>query len=240
VPEPLDGVVEAILARPAPILLPDTSSLLNVFEAATPEEKKVPLQIIAASLDFLGRLNMTPPTLHCVLAQVVEEEWLRHCAKGREQCLQAIRRVDESISHLYAVSASMGSAPAGPLIQFSGLRIAERLSDVVEQILLKAKVIENNESFVRGALRRIAGKNAPAAAGRFNESDCLLIEQYLELSRRLRIAGFSEALVFVSSNTRDFGEPRAPKPPLDREFSEHGIHFAHNLAGALAALAHPA
>jgi hypothetical protein len=95
-------------------------------------------------------------------------------------------------------------------------------------------VIAGNDSFHSKAGMRIFAGDAPAKPGKkvIEANDCLLIEQYLELSRSLRSSGFTHRCVFVTSNTRDFGEPRAPRPPLDREFAIAKIDFVYDLAAA--------
>jgi|SRR6185437_2044243 len=236
-PEPIDQVIQAILISPAPIVLPDTSSLLNILEAATPDERVSP-NIVPAALKFLVRLQLSPPTLHIALAQVVEEEWLRHHASKKEKAIASIRRADDRISFLWSIASAMSSAPAEPYVQFHGLQIAQRLHDLAEQIVGRARVIQTNEDFQSAAGIRIYSGNAPATPGKkvTEASDCLLIEQYLELCRRLRSAGFTDRCVFVTSNTRDFGEPKAPRPPLDREFERAEIDFVYDLAAASALL----
>ncbi|MGH9614815.1 MAG: hypothetical protein ACRD4P_17255 [Bryobacteraceae bacterium] len=116
-PEPIEQVVQEILTSPAPLVLPDTSSLLNILEAVTPEEK-VSSNVVPAALGFLSRLQVTPPTLHIAVAQVVEEEWMRHHGSKQEKAAAAIRRADDRISFLWSIAASMSSAPRGPYIQF--------------------------------------------------------------------------------------------------------------------------
>ena len=175
---------------------------------------------------------MSPCTLHIVLAQVVEEEWLRHHATKQEKAVTSIRRADERISFLCGIASDMNSAPKAPYTQFSGLQIAQRLHDVAEEIVSRAMVIESSADFQSKAAKRIYGGIAPATPGKIEANDCLLVEQYLELCRRLRAAGFNHRCVFVTSNTRDFGEPRAPRPPLDQEFASAKIDFVYDLAAA--------
>jgi PIN domain len=232
-PESIERIAQAILALPAPVLLPDTSSLLNILEAATPEERVSP-NIVPAALAFLSRLQKAPPTLHIVLAQVVEEEWLRHHESKRERAVTSIHRADERISSLWSIASIMNSAPAALYIQFSGLQIAQRLHDTAEQIVKRAMVIESNDDFHSKAGMRIYAGKAPAKPGKkvTEANDCLLVEQYLELCRRLRAARFTYPCVFVTSNTHDFGEPKAPRPPLDQEFASAKIDFVYDLAAA--------
>jgi hypothetical protein len=230
-PESIERIAQAILALPAPVLLPDTSSLLNILEAATPEERVSP-NIVPAALTFLGRLQSKPPTLHVVLAQVVEEEWLKLHLEKHKRAAASIRHADERISFLWSIASVMGSAPPGGYVQFSGQRIAERLHDIAENIVRYARVVESNEDFQKAAGLRIGAGFAPAAPRRPEYEDCLLIEQYLELCRHLRVGGFTYPCVFITSNTRDFGEPKAPRSPLDQEFVSAKIDFVYDLAAA--------
>src|SRR5438445_5757321 len=54
------------------------------------------------------------------------------------------------------------------------------------------------------AMRRVSAGVAPATKGRESATDCLIVETYLHVSRLLRAGGFDQAIVFVTTNTRDF------------------------------------
>ena len=231
--EPIGAIVDAILASPAPVVMPDTTSMLNIIETSIHDER-VSANIIPAVLSFLSRLQATPSSLHLVLSHVVEQEWLRHHESTKKRAVASIRHVDQGISYLFGIAANMRSAPAEPYIQFSGLQIAQRLHSVAEQVIGLARVIANEEKFQSAMGIRTVSCGAPASPNRPEPNDCLLIEQYLELCRRLRAAGFRQRCIFVTSNTRDFGEPKAPRPPLDREFLDAEIDFVYDFASAAA------
>src|ERR1017187_10278703 len=72
--EPIGAIIDAILAAPAPVVMPDTASLLNIIEASIHDER-VSANLIPAVLSFLSRLQATPGNLHIVLSHVVQQEW---------------------------------------------------------------------------------------------------------------------------------------------------------------------
>jgi hypothetical protein len=233
--EPIEQVIAKILSFPAPVVMPDTASLLNIIEASTQEERVSP-NIIPAAVSFLDRLQATPSTLHIVLSHVVEEEWARHHESKEKKAIASIRSEDARIAFLYSIASSMTSAPPEPYVQFSGLQIAQRLHSVAEQLIGHARIIGNNQEFVSAVGDRFVHDKAPASSTRKEVNDCLLIEQYLALCRRLCAAGFTQRCIFVTSNTRDFGQPKAPCQPLDREFRESDIDFVYDFAAAHALL----
>jgi hypothetical protein len=197
-PEAINAIVQAILASPAPVLMPDTCSLLNVLETPTPDENVSP-NIVPATQALLARLQANPATLWMVVAQTVEEEWQRHRENKRDRAIRSIRSADERISFLWSIASSMASAPAGPHIQFAGLQIAQRLHEIAERIIRTAKVIQADDAFHAAAGIRIVAGRAPATAGKKPEvNGCVLIEQYLALCRGLRAAGFTERLLTIS------------------------------------------
>lgn len=234
-PETIDSIAGIILASPAPVLMPDTASLLNLLEVPMPDEKVSPNNIPAA-LTILSRMRATPPSLHVILAYVVEEEWQRHHTKKQDTVSNSIRKVDERISFLWGIASSMSSAPAAPYIQFAALRLAQRLHSIAEEILHLARVIGSEDQFHSAAGTRIAKDHAPASAGKPEFADCVLTEQYLALCRRLRASGCNGRCIFVSSNVHDFGQPGAPRAPLNSEFSSTGIDFVYDFAAANALL----
>jgi hypothetical protein len=231
-PESVDAIAAAILSAPAPVILPDTSSLLNVLEAPTPDERVSP-NVIPAAITLSARAQANPAKLWVVVSEYVEEEWLRHHTKKRDRAVASIRHQDERISYPWSIASSMASAPAAPCLQFAGLQIGQRLHSVAADLIRSARVIGKDGAFDAAAGRRIAQDHAPASRGKSEFYDCVLIEQYLALCRRIRDRGFDQRCVFVSSNVRDFGEPLAPRPPLDAEFASAGLDYVYDLAAAM-------
>jgi hypothetical protein len=76
---------------------------------------------------------------------------------------------------------------------------------------------------------------APSARGKSESKDCLIIEHYLKLVTDLRAAGFVERVVFVSSNSNDYGKPTALRPPLDTQFGTAEIEYVNNFQWAVTA-----
>jgi hypothetical protein len=79
----------------------------------------------------------------------------------------------------------------------------------------------------------------PAAIGKREAPDCLIIETCLALCRSLRSHGFRERCVFVSSNKADFyaeGSPLRPHEDLAGECSAIDLRFALAFDHALSIL----
>lgn len=171
-----------------------------------------------------------------MVAQTVVNEWGRHHALKRESAEKAFRATDELVALAWSIAHNLASAPDRPVVQFAGLRLGERLHDMVEEVLQNAPVIADDDQYAAAAGIRVRNGLAPASLVKPEFADCLLIEQHLALCRELRSSGFNKPCVFVCSNVKDFGEPKAPRPPLDREFAQCGITFVYDLAAADALL----
>jgi len=63
--------------------------------------------------------------------------------------------------------------------------------------------------------------------------DCTILEEYLEVSRQVRQAGFAKKLVFCTSNTKDYCQTGGGLfPALAAEFQTVGLVFTHDLPWA--------
>jgi hypothetical protein len=60
--------------------------------------------------------------------------------------------------------------------------------------------------------------------------DCVIVEEYLELTRQLRAIGFTKKCVFCTSNVNDYGPPH---PALVTDFAAVNLIFTTNLPWAV-------
>jgi hypothetical protein len=80
---------------------------------------------------------------------------------------------------------------------------------------------------------------APSSKGKPEYKDCHIVEHFLELARMLRSGGLTEKIVFVSSNTEDYGKGPDGRPPLDAEFRAVQLQFVTDIAWAESQLPPP-
>ncbi len=83
------------------------------------------------------------------------------------------------------------------------------------------------------AHKRLVNCIASASKGKAEYKDCFILEQYIDLAKKLKAEGFSKTIVFVSSNHMDFGKPFDTREDLHVEFSDAGIQYVGDLQSAI-------
>lgn len=229
-PKTIETLSRAILGSPAPVLLLDTSSVLDIIRAGGRE--RCPPGLIPAALEMIGRASKSPPGIWMVAAELVQKEWHNNCERVELDSRKRINELDQDIKALTAVLAHLGSALTESVPNFSGYAVESILKKVAANLLYAATVLQGNDRCSIAANRRAIFGSAPASKGKNSLKDCMIIEHYISLCRQLREAGFGSKCVFVSSNVNDFGKGGGPLPPLDEDFRAVGIEYVTDLAWA--------
>jgi hypothetical protein len=132
------------------------------------------------------------------------------------------------------------SVVSGMRSEFEPLQIEAQLNSLVGTLLGSVVWLDTDVfEILSAAHRRSASNLRPASKGKRERPDCLIIESYFALCRRLRAEGFFGKAVFVSANKNDFcaeGLPLTFHADLAEPCSECGIEFAINFGHALSIL----
>lgn len=227
-----------LLAAPVPVLPLDTASIADVVRQ--PMRARVPVQAISACATLSRKATAMPRQVCVIAAEPVVDEWLRvrDSEQGRaedavselERSLRAWRAAFEQVFPVVAPDSAVDRR----LFSF-----VPQLTRLAQELIESALVLRLDVDSVMRARNRSKALLAPASKGKRETEDCVIIEQYFAFCREARAIGFRERIVFVTSNTTDYGEPAQPKPPLDAEFRAVGLTLAHNLAHALALITAP-
>ncbi len=111
------------------------------------------------------------------------------------------------------------------------LKISEYLQNIVKEFHNHALILQRDDECDRKAHDRVECNHAPLTRGKSESKDCLIIEHYLKLVNNLRESSFSKNIVFITSNTTDFGKPQTP--PLDTQFDSNNIIYCNNFQWAI-------
>ena len=229
-PKTIETLSRVILGSPAPVLLLDTSSVLDIIRAGGRE--RCPPGLIPAALEMIGIASKSPPGLWIVAAELVQSEWNDNCERVERDTRKRINELDQDIEALSAVLTHLGSVRPEGVPNFSGYAIESMLKGVTVNLLCAATMLQGDDRCSMSANRRAILGCAPASKGRNALKDCMIIEHYISLCRQLGEAGFESKCVFVSSNVNDYGKGGRPLSPLDEDFRAVGIEYATDLAWA--------
>jgi hypothetical protein len=249
-PISIGEVEHRILAQPAPILFLDTCALLDVLRVAS-ERESAPHRIVPAVQKVAAKATASPRELWLLGAARLDVEWNDNVQGVLDGIERHIARVDRSLARLHAATHAVSSIHTeirgGDLKFFAAVRapqvapfeLPKRLREICESVLEILIRLSPDADVLAAADRRIMAGLKPAAIGKREAPDCLIIETCLALCKSLRSRGFAERCAFVSSNKSDFyadGSPLRPHEDLAGECAALSLHFALAFDHALSVL----
>ena len=213
---------------PRPVLLLDTCALLDILRA--PYRAQVPSGVVQAAASIVKSFDRGAPEVWVITTKLIAQEWRNNVHTVRGELDTHLKRLDRELAKASSSAAQLGIGTrfVGP----TSLGLSEHLFNLSEGLLNTSIQLTGTERFHQKAMHRLLHNHAPASKGKGEPQDCLIIEQYLDLSRELRQQAYSEKIIFVSSNTKDYGRPGELRFPLAGDFKDHGIEFATSLAWA--------
>ncbi|MGC8644008.1 MAG: hypothetical protein ACP5XB_29465, partial [Isosphaeraceae bacterium] len=189
----IDEAVEKILGAELPVLFLDTCVLLDIIRAPLrPAQLRGCLQ---AALELRHLAGVPPIRCLLVVASFVPGEWLTH-AEAEVQNLRAhLNDFDEEASLLHGFCNLVGITPSFPKPEYGVLSLAEKLHDVSRQLLDGSLSLEPDHACIIRAYGRATTYSPPSRKGG-EVKDSTIVEECLEVSRRLEAADFLPKKVF--------------------------------------------
>jgi hypothetical protein len=218
---------DALLAAGVPILIPDTCVLLDLVRAPIRDAFSEADGQTALSLLELAEAG----AISVAIPDKVRSEYEENVGRVQEETKEALTRTTEALERMLRRLTSIGGehafqAPAVAPFAVHGRTLAERF-------LARAVPFDGGDEERLKAVNRMARAIRPAQKGKDSLGDCLITENCLSLTRRLREAGHAKPILFVSSNVADYCvTPSKLAPPLDEEFQDADIAFACRWAAA--------
>jgi len=222
----LSASVTAILTAPAPVLVVDTCSVLDVTRSLHRPEP--PTHSLSMGTKAVRVSRQSPPGLHLIVFDEIEQELLRNLPSE-------IASLRGHMTKLESAGAISFWRLIAPLWRSGVGRIEATLAAFPARWKDSSHRISQDAACMLRARARLTAGIKPAKRGNANVGDCLITEQLLELAAQLRSGGFSKEIVFVSSNKKDYGGP-ALTSPLNVEFASYSIDFFQNIQGAMTQL----
>jgi hypothetical protein len=227
----IDDAVAQIQATGLPVLFADTCLLLDVIRAP---RRRVELRGSAEAAQELLQLVTAPPT-RCtlVVASFVPGEWLMRAEPETDSLRAHLARIDDEADYLHDFCGQMGITVPFPRPEYMTLLLAESLFDLSRRLLDSALRLDPDHDCIIRAHRRATSYTPPSLKGG-EVKDATIIEECLEVSRRLQAAGFLPKRVFGTSNRRDYCEAGSHLHPLlAGDFLAAGLGFATSLPWAV-------
>jgi hypothetical protein len=210
-----------------PVLLLDTCALLDIVR--TPVRENIPAEIVSSAIKLIS----TRQEVWLIACEVIDTEWKKHIDEVAISTANDIKNLHKRVKLFEDVVNCSPISPKWSYVKpVTSYDLEIELRKISVNFLNSLEFIKPDADCTVKASTRLINAVAPASKGKDEFKDCLIIEHYLKLSSQLRKMGFSEKIIFVSSNKNDFGNPYGLAPPLDSEFSIVGLDYVSNLHDA--------
>jgi hypothetical protein len=226
----LADAVAQIRAADLPVLFIDTCSIVDPIRAPLrPYECR---GCIEAAGELLQLVAAAPARCTLVIASFVHGEWLTHAGPEADKLRDHLARVDVESERLHQYCALVGIAPPFSQSGYRLLPLADRLYDLSRQLRDAALRLDQDQDCIIRAHGRASAYTPPSRKGG-EVKDSTIIEECLEVSRRLQASGFGRKQVFCTSNTKDYCEGGRLHRVLAVDLGAAGLGFATNLPWAV-------
>ncbi len=223
----------ALQASPQPVLCLDTCELLGAVQCVP---QRYVLQVEALSR-ILASLVSKPDCVLLVVTDLVLHEWGQNITGVQSKAERFLAQVDNDSGVVHDAWTHLGRPLATTASAHSSSALIPELTTLAQGLINLVCVLDREAVCVDRALGRVLAKARPSQDGRIKDS--IHLEHYLELSRQLHNAGYSQRRVFVSGNTSDFCENSAPSrihSTLEPELAAVGLEFFKDLRSAVGSL----
>ena len=227
--EKLETITEKVVAAGLPLLIPDTCCILDIIRSGF--RKDVPGDLVPAAERLVERARRSPSSLWIVAPEQVSREYNDHKANVTGDLQAHIARLEWQAQRLASASASLLPVQRLAPLRLQNLNLHHSFADLSQRFLDAAVLMEDDDGCARLAHQRLI-KRIPPADKDQQYKDCVIVEHVLAFASCLRNRGFTEKIVFVTSNHNDYGKPHRVKAPLDQEFSASDVTFVSTLPWA--------
>ena len=229
IPAPL---IDRVVAGAAPVLCVDTCTLLDVVRDITRDSARA--ADAAAGVQLLataeGRTDLV-----VLVAEQVQQELLANLENVQREADKALLRFQAQARRMAEVAMEFGAQGVVLTGLLDGHGARARL--VLDRWLAVGLTVPHDAEVTARAFARVNEPRTPARRGKESMKDCVIVETYLEVGRRLRTAGLRAPIAFTSSNTNDYyaGSTHLASD-LAQDFDAVAIEFAPGFGAAVHAL----
>lgn len=221
-----------LISNPAPVLFIDTCVFLDIVRA--PIRKNIKAESIKCAQDLRIRSSKTPPSLWLIISETVQEEWYANIVSVKEEVKREVRKLELHRKHFMSVAQSV----RGDQYQYgqseSALKLENQLEATAQALLNVCLVVSPDDTHLANAQRRARRNSPPAQRGKSEPGDCEILELFLGICKDSRASGIDDQFVFVSSNTKDYGESN--NGGIQPELDSVNAKFVDDLSWAVAVI----
>lgn len=224
-----DAEVIRIANLNVPILCFDTCSALDLMRDPTRETADASDRKTALNLLMLIKRS---GYLVSLMAKQVRREFNKHVDEIEKETATALQKLGKKLQQIDEIAGVYGASGFTDISHLDDH--AERARKIADQWIASAFLVGETQAIDMRAFKRAIAPRSPARKGKESLRDCIVIETYLDIVRRLRGMDLSKPIVFISSNTKEYtcGGRMRLKDDLKEEFASVGLKYAPNFAAA--------
>ncbi|MCW3099453.1 MAG: hypothetical protein JWL77_5071 [Chthonomonadaceae bacterium] len=211
-----------LLQRNQNVLFADTCTILDVIRSPIRSD----MSVMETAFRISAEINAAGLPFSIVLPELFLKEWADNVKLVRDTLTNGLRghtRLSGAVDRLHQ---SLHNTPL-VIPDITSFGFEDALENLCNQIIASAEVVEGD--FAKRAMDRAIYLRAPASTGKPEPKDCLIFETFLGLAAELRARGSTKRLVFVSSNTTDYGKASDLKPDIANDLALFNADFAASL-----------
>lgn len=224
----VDEVCIAILKNPKPLVFIDTCTILDVIRVL--HRDSIPDTYTEYALKIIDRCAQNDVWL--ITAENVPEEYANNIDTVVKEAQIAIKKTNSAIQSLQHFQ-SITSNQTMLLEDFAALNLQTVACNISDKLLSSCIPIRRENDYVLKAAIRVRGYIAPAQRGKAEYKDCEIVECFLDLASKLRTQKYINNIIFVTSNTKDYGCVGKLHTPLENQFQAVDAEYANSLDHAL-------
>ncbi len=220
---------ERIVKLPAPILFLDTCIFLDILR--TPYRKNISPDNISSALAISQLADSEPPKIWLITNETVHGELEANIENVKKELTCETEKQEKIHDKFIRCANATFKQNFQHGQKVTQLQLSDHLQSLSNNIMRKCLVIRVEDSHSLGAMDRIRKYLAPASKGKQEAKDCEIFEAFLDVSKKIREGGVTEKIFFITSNTKDYGNPSDSF--VKSEFCQISATYVNNLSWAL-------
>ncbi len=216
----IENVTSQILASNSSSLFIDTCALLDFI--------RVPYRSGSAlNYSALDNLIRKAPTNHIVTTALNLDEVNRNISNVKIELERFINKVKMQMKHVAEASHYVNAGFNLVYDEIDTFDIPQKFENKLNALINSMRIIEMDDSTYTVGAKRCAQKTAPSANGELNDS--VIYCHFHKVWKDLRSSGYSNKIIFLTSNSRDFGTPSNIIDPIKSELLNCNVIFVDKL-----------
>ena len=188
--------------------------------------------ILGSAVDLLEALTPDSRKVWVVITGTVVQE----VQDNRERVLIEIKNNIKTLRRLLRTARILFPDRDIPVNDWLEEDFFDRVLGVMTRLQGSSTVFSGTETGMANATRRLLAGRAPSIRPKQQFKDCLIFEEFLELARLLRGAGFHGLLMFVTPNKVDYGTPPYGAEDIAADLGQVSGLYRSNIAWAMASI----